>query len=163
MEQFATRRELLLLLLTAVAISTPAGGYFCLRALRREFALSRMQSDFAAAASHELRTPLTSMRLITEALEDERIPDREQQRDSFHSLARATTPIDSPIGGLSHLWIIEALTQRKKAKNSQTGAICHSFILSNHQHRRRTVLCCNNARRYGPRHRDHAWQPLETT
>jgi signal transduction histidine kinase len=87
---FAGRRELLLLLLAVVALFTVAGGYFFLRALRREFALARMQSDFVSAVSHEFRTPLTSMRLITEALEDQRVPDPERLRDSYRSLSRAT-------------------------------------------------------------------------
>jgi signal transduction histidine kinase len=49
-----------------------------------------MQSDFVSAVSHEFRTPLTSMRLITEALEDQRVPDPERLRDSYRSLSRAT-------------------------------------------------------------------------
>jgi signal transduction histidine kinase len=88
---FESRRRLLMLLLAAVALFTVAGGYFCLRALRREFALSRIQSDFVAAVSHEFRTPLTSMRLITEALEDDRVPDGARLRESYHALARATS------------------------------------------------------------------------
>jgi signal transduction histidine kinase len=84
------RRQLLLALLALVALFTLAGGYFCLRTLRREFALTRMQADFVSAVSHEFRTPLTSMRLITEALVDDRIPDPARLRDSYQSLARAT-------------------------------------------------------------------------
>jgi signal transduction histidine kinase len=86
---FGVRRQLLILLLAVVGLFTLAGGYFCLRALRREFALARMQSDFVSAVSHEFRTPLTSMRLITEALEDDRVPDPVRLRDSYRSLSRA--------------------------------------------------------------------------
>ena len=87
---FGARRQLLLLLLGVVALFTLVGGYLVLRALLREFALTRMQSDFVSAVSHEFRTPLTSLRLITEALEDERVPDPEQRRAGYRSLARAT-------------------------------------------------------------------------
>jgi signal transduction histidine kinase len=88
--EFAARRQLLLVLLFAVGLFTMAGGYFCLRMLRREFVLARMQSDFVAAVSHEFRTPLTSMRMISEALEDDRIPDPDRRRDSYHALSRAS-------------------------------------------------------------------------
>jgi len=86
----ASRRRLLLSLLAFVALLSMAGGYLVLRALRREFALTRLQSDFVSAVSHEFRTPLTSMRLVTEALESGRIPDEERKQASYRSLARAT-------------------------------------------------------------------------
>ena len=86
----AARRQLLLVLLAVVALFALTGGYIILRALRREFALARMQSDFVSAVSHEFRTPLTSMQLITEALEDGRVPDEERRKASYRSLSRAT-------------------------------------------------------------------------
>jgi signal transduction histidine kinase len=86
----AARRQLLFVLLAVVALFALTGGYIILRALRREFALARMQSDFVSAVSHEFRTPLTSMQLITEALEDDRVPDEERRKASYRSLSRAT-------------------------------------------------------------------------
>ena len=72
------------------AVHTRGRIFPVLRALRREFAVARLQSDFVSAVSHEFRTPLTSMRLITEALEDDRVPDPGRLRDSYRSLSRAT-------------------------------------------------------------------------
>src|SRR5262249_16661010 len=89
-EDFRTRRQLLLALLGVVALFTLTGGYFCLRALRREFALARMQSDFVSAVWEEFGARLSSMGMITEALVDDRVPDAQRMRDSFHALARAT-------------------------------------------------------------------------
>lgn len=87
---FASQRRQLLWLLALVAMLSIAGGYLVLRALHRELALVRLQSDFVSAVSHEFRTPLTSMRLVTEALESGRIPDEERKLASYRSLARAT-------------------------------------------------------------------------
>jgi len=87
---FGLRRRLLLILLGVMALFTVAGGYLVLRVLRRELALARMQADFVSAVSHEFRTPLTSIRLISEALEDDRVPDEERRRSSYRSLSRAT-------------------------------------------------------------------------
>lgn len=84
------RRPLLLLLFAAVVLFSLAGGYFVLRALQRELALSRLQSDFLAAVSHEFRTPITSLRQITEALEDDRVADEKRRRSYYLSLSRST-------------------------------------------------------------------------
>lgn len=84
------RRPLLLLLFAAVVLFSLAGAYFVLRALQRELALSRLQSDFLAAVSHEFRTPITSLRQITEALEDDRVASEERRRSYYQSLSRAT-------------------------------------------------------------------------
>ncbi|MEK7406285.1 MAG: ATP-binding protein [Acidobacteriota bacterium] len=88
--ELATRRRLLLVLLGVVALFSLVGGYFILRALRKEFALARMQTDFVAAVSHEFRTPLTSLRQITEVLGEGRVRDDDRRQSYYRSLARAT-------------------------------------------------------------------------
>jgi signal transduction histidine kinase len=84
------RRSLLLVLLGAVGVFTLAGSYIVVRALRREFALARMQEDFVAAVSHEFRTPLTTLLQITESLEDGRVTNEEKRVSYYRSLSRAT-------------------------------------------------------------------------
>lgn len=84
------RRNLLLLLLAAVGAFTLTGAYIVVRALRREFALSRMQEDFVATVSHEFRTPLTTLRQIAESLEDGRVASDEKRAAYYRALSRAT-------------------------------------------------------------------------
>ena len=89
-QDMGARRNLLLVLLAAVGVITLSSAYIVVRALRREFALSRMQEDFVAAVSHEFRTPLTTLRQITESLEDGRVANEEKRSSCYRSLSRAT-------------------------------------------------------------------------
>jgi signal transduction histidine kinase len=84
-----TRHSLLLIMLGAVGLFTLTGACVVVAALRRQFALARMQEDFVAAVSHEFRTPLTTLRQITECLEDGRVTD-EKRTSYYQSLSRAT-------------------------------------------------------------------------
>jgi signal transduction histidine kinase len=52
---------------------------------------AQLQSDFVAAVSHEFRSPLTTLRIITELLVQNRIPDEARRRQSYAFLDRETT------------------------------------------------------------------------
>src|SRR5262249_48455406 len=56
---FAARRELLIGGFAVLVLLAGAANYFIIRAVNRELAVARLQSDFVAAVSHEFRTPLT--------------------------------------------------------------------------------------------------------
>src|SRR5262249_15316549 len=62
------RRRLLFASLAILIFLVITGGYFVVRAVSREFAVARLQSDFVSAVSHEFRTPLTSLRQYTDLL-----------------------------------------------------------------------------------------------
>ena len=47
-----------------------AAAYAMFRAVNRELAVARLQSDFVAAVSHEFRTPLTALRQFTDMLRE---------------------------------------------------------------------------------------------
>jgi signal transduction histidine kinase len=64
----AGRRGLLLIGVALLAFLIVAGAYLVARAVHKERAVARLQSDFVAAVSHEFRTPLTSMRHLMEML-----------------------------------------------------------------------------------------------
>jgi signal transduction histidine kinase len=82
------RRLVVLAGLVTLGVFVLAGGTFVVRAVNRELEVSRLQTDFVAAVSHEFRTPLTSMRQVSDALVEGRVPEprreeyyRMQQRD----------------------------------------------------------------------------------
>jgi signal transduction histidine kinase len=87
---FARRRATLLWGLALLIGLVFAGGWFTLRAVSRELALARLQSDFVSSVSHEFRTPLTSMRQFTHLLvEDDNLPG-EKRRSFYRAQERAT-------------------------------------------------------------------------
>ncbi len=80
---FWTNGVLLGLLLVALV----AGGYVLLRAARRERLDSLRKTDFVSNVSHELRTPLTSIRMFSELLAEDRIPDPARRRHALGTMA----------------------------------------------------------------------------
>jgi signal transduction histidine kinase len=87
---FAQRRRLMMAGLAALALLVIAGSFLIGRAMSRELAVARLQSDFVSAVSHEFRTPLTSLTQFTEMLvENESLP-AETRRRYYEAQARAT-------------------------------------------------------------------------
>ena len=76
----ASRRNVFAAGFSLMLLVIATAGYCVFRAVHRELAVARLQSDFVAAVSHEFRSPLTAMCHLTEMLEDggtqpERLPD----------------------------------------------------------------------------------------
>ncbi len=61
------------------------------RALSREFAAARLQSEFVAAVSHEFRTPLTSLRQFTDMLREHKNLSDERRDLCYEAQARSTS------------------------------------------------------------------------
>ena len=95
-----SRRLLLMLVFGTVALVTVSGGYFVVRAIRRETRLLQMQSDFVAAVSHEFRSPLTSMYQIAQMLSGGRFPSTEARDQSYELLMRETERLRQLVEGL---------------------------------------------------------------
>ena len=64
-----SRRNLFIGGFALMSLVVFAASYVAFRAVTRELAVARLQSDFVAAVSHEFRTPLTAMCHLTEMLE----------------------------------------------------------------------------------------------
>jgi signal transduction histidine kinase len=85
--EFAARRRILLSSLVLAMLLVLAGMYAVVRAVNRELAVARLQSDFVAAVSHEFRTPLTSMLQVAELLDGGRVSS-DERRAQYHAVLR---------------------------------------------------------------------------
>ena len=103
-----SRRLLLLLVFGTVALVTVSGGYFVVRAIRRETRLMQMQSDFVAAVSHEFRSPLTSMSQIAQMLAGGRFSSADAREQSYELLVRETERLRQLVEGLLDFGRLEA-------------------------------------------------------
>jgi signal transduction histidine kinase len=81
-------RRAIALMLTVTLIALWTATYLIARAIRREAAVSRLQSEFVAAVSHEFRSPLTTVRQMAEMLDLGRVPGEERRRAYYRIVAR---------------------------------------------------------------------------
>jgi pentatricopeptide repeat protein len=102
------RRNLIVAGLAAILAVLGAGAYFIARALAREMAVMRLQSDFVAAVSHEFRTPLTSMRQFTELLMQENEPPADKRQAFYKAQMRSTDRLHRLVESLLDFGRMEA-------------------------------------------------------
>jgi signal transduction histidine kinase len=126
--EFALRRRLLVagfVLLAGMALSA---SYLIIRAVSRELAVARLQSDFVAAVSHEFRAPLTALRQFTDMLrENERFaPDNGKERRllCYDAQARATDRLTKLVESLLDFGRMEAGARRYKFERRD----CAEFV-----------------------------------
>lgn len=75
------RRQLELLLLGTASAVIILGVAFVLFAMEKERRVSVLKSEFVANVSHELKTPLAVVRMFSEMLLSERVPDAAKRRE----------------------------------------------------------------------------------
>jgi signal transduction histidine kinase len=108
MNHFAQRRRLMMMGLGMLALLVIAASYLIGRAVSRELAAARLQSDFVSAVSHEFRTPLTSMRQFTEMLvEADNLPV-DKRRAYNKAQERATSRLSRLVESLLDFGRMEA-------------------------------------------------------
>ncbi len=122
------RRRLWLAGLAALVLLVVAGGYFIARAVSRELAVARLQSDFVAAVSHEFRTPLTSLRQTTEILADDRVVSDEQRRDYYQKQARATERLQRLVESLLDFGRMEAGRRPYRLERLDAGELVRAVV-----------------------------------
>jgi signal transduction histidine kinase len=87
-ERLADRRWPLLLGFGTMLLFVAGSGVFLWRLVQREFAVSRLQTEFVSTVSHEFRTPLTSLRLAWEVLDEGDDVPADQRRSLYGAIGR---------------------------------------------------------------------------
>ena len=106
----SNRRLAILAGLGFLVLLVIAGGYVMARAVSRELAVARLQSDFVASVSHEFRTPLTSLRQFTDLLSEAEDLPLEKRRGFYAAQARATDRLQRLVESLLDFRRMEAGT-----------------------------------------------------
>ena len=105
-----------------------SGTYFIARAVSRELAVARLQSDFVSAVSHEFRTPLTSLRQLTEILNDGRITAEDRRRTYYEALSRQTERLHQLVESLLDFGRMEAGTSPYRLEPLDACALVRSVV-----------------------------------
>jgi signal transduction histidine kinase len=124
--EYASRRRLLLAGLGLLATLIAAGSYFIWRAMARELAAARLQSDFVAAVSHEFRTPLTSLRQFNTLLSDGEDNANEQRREFWAAQSRATDRLQRLVESLLDFGRMEAGARPYRFEKVELDALVQS-------------------------------------
>lgn len=125
---FAGRRTVWLAALGIIALLVVSGTYVVGRAVSRELAVARLQSDFVSAVSHEFRTPLTSLRQLSEMLiERPAIPD-DRRQSYYAALARQTERLHRLVESLLDFGRMEAGTSPYRLVPLDAGALVADVV-----------------------------------
>ena len=128
LNQFVQRRRLMTMGLGMLAILVITASYLIGRAVSRELAAARLQSDFVSAVSHEFRTPLTSMRQFTEMLvEDENLP-AEKRRTYYLAQERATHRLSRLVESLLDFGRMEAGAHPYRFERMDVGLLVKNIV-----------------------------------
>ena len=83
-------RRVRLLMIGTFSLFILLGLGISYRAVRREFEIARIRTDFVSNVSHELRTPLATIRIMSEMLTMGAVPPGEKQQE-YHSTILSET------------------------------------------------------------------------
>ena len=124
----AQRRELLLAGFAVLAVVLLAGTFFILRAMGRERAVARLQSDFVSAVSHEFRTPLTTLLQLSDMLDKDRIPGAEARREVYRVLLRESERLHRLVESLLDFGRMEARSYRYRLEPVDASEVIRGIV-----------------------------------
>jgi signal transduction histidine kinase len=102
------RSRILVAALGLISALILAGAYLVGRAVTREMAVSRLQSEFVSSVSHEFRTPLASLCLFSDMLASGRVAGDADRDEYYGVLVRESRKLRRLVEGLLNFGRMEA-------------------------------------------------------
>lgn len=121
-------RRLVVTMAAAVVVFVWGAFYFMARAIRREAAVSRLQSEFVATVSHEFRTPLTTVRQMAEMLAMDRLPDEARRRQYYGVIAGEAARLQRLVETLLNFGRMDAGAERYRFADVDAGALVRDVV-----------------------------------
>jgi signal transduction histidine kinase len=112
----------------AIALLVVGGSYLIARAVSRELAVAKLQSDFVSAVSHEFRTPLTAMRQLSELLAKGRVPNEILRQKYYEVLEQETGRLHRLVEGLLKFGRMEAGALRYQFEAMDGATFLRSLV-----------------------------------
>jgi len=122
------RRRLLLAVLSVLAVLLVVSSYLIVRAMTRELAVARLQSDFVASVSHEFRSPLTSIRQLSSLLGQGRLASADQLQRAYAFLAAESERLERLVEGLLDFGQIEAGRARYRMESTEAADLVRDVV-----------------------------------
>jgi signal transduction histidine kinase len=110
-------------MMAAVILFLWSSVYFVARAIRREAAVARLQSDFVATVSHEFRSPLTTVRQLAEMLEMGQVPSEARRQKYYQVLADEARRLQRLVETLLNFGKMEAGAQRYRMEELDIASL----------------------------------------
>jgi signal transduction histidine kinase len=121
-------QTILLTMMAAMLVFVWGASYFMGRAIRREAAVARLQSDFVAAVSHEFRSPLTTVRQMAEMLEMDRLPTEERRHEYYRILVGEAARLQRLVETLLNFGRMEAGAERYQFVDVDPAALVRDVV-----------------------------------
>jgi signal transduction histidine kinase len=129
---FLARERLLIAGFGLLVVFSAAASWAILRAVSREMAVARLQSDFVAAVSHEFRTPLTALRQFTEMLQRSSPMTEERRRLCYDAQARATERLSKLVESMLDFGGMEAGAKTYNRDPIDAGTLIEQVVARFH-------------------------------
>lgn len=126
LESYEKRKKVLYFYVTLIATSVVlilGGGAFTFSALSQQWRLAELKSEFVSGLSHDLRKPLTSIRMFSEMLKYNVVPNEEKKQEYYNVINAESERLTQLANNILDFSLIESGRKRHRFKETDIGKL----------------------------------------